>query len=128
MHLEHKNTLQTLCSKSRSVAEDPECGQDQNICTLGNTDNGRIFESAGDEYWVINVVNRYGLHYTGFINELMAKPADAGNYLDIHQCATQSLEIFGKCQGQVLTDLRNVPIGFRGDGQKRGGTLERTAD
>ena len=39
------------------------------------------------------MANRYSLHYTGVINELMAKLADARDYFDIHQYATRSLEI-----------------------------------
>ncbi len=54
---------------------------------------GPVFESASDEHWIINMANRYSLHYTGAINELMAKLADAGDYFDIHQYATRSLEI-----------------------------------
>lgn len=54
---------------------------------------GPVFESACDEHWIVNVANRYSLHYTGVINELMAKLADAGDYFDIHQYATRSLEI-----------------------------------
>lgn len=54
---------------------------------------GPVFESTSDEHWIVNVANRYSLHYTGVINELMAKLADAGDYFDIHQYATRSLEI-----------------------------------
>ena len=54
---------------------------------------GPVFENACDEHWIINLVNHYSLRYTGVVNELMAKLADAGDYSGIQQYATRALEV-----------------------------------
>lgn len=54
---------------------------------------GNILSSASGEHWLLHTATHYNLKYLGVVNELLKTLAELKDYADVHQYASQSLQI-----------------------------------